>query len=285
MKFNDIDYDFTFDTIGTKKGIKNYTKKSVLERYIKYRETSGVDPDCYSTLLQEVYKNKWNEKYLSTCKVNRRNKYYSDTMTSVQGLLNHFIKDVCTSDWQLYKNQKGNEKVKFCSEKAFIKIYKNKGLYKVFSHYFIEDNKDSKIILNFIKSYHTIGNYIPVPQYFNKNRSGYFANHDMWDLTLLKIKEYYNSKNNEKVLKEMLFNKGNYEYTKLWLDSFGDWPTFIKDNYLKDYVDNKYEIKEELTKIHNWDKTYPDKDMYLKYFEMVTKLINNRSKYILNNEK
>lgn len=281
----DKEYDFTSETIGYKRSsiLKNKffnEETSAIEKHSIYCQFSNVDPDNYSILLQKVYKDRWDERYLKTCiKDEKENIYYSDVMTSLQGLLNSFYKKVCS------KNLNKSLMIKIVKD-----MKKSPEEYKEFIEYFINNEK----ITNFIKCYHTIGNYIPVPRYFNTNRSGNYADHDMWDLTLIKIYDYYHKEkkssvisDSDKVLMELLFSDKKFESVKNWLDSFGDWKPFIEENYLQDFVYKETgKIREEFINIHNWNKTYPETESsFLDYFELLTDTINKRSKRIINKEK
>ena len=288
----DEKYNFIKETVGYKRFSKLKSKFmnpkiSNIEKYAIYCRLSDVDPDSHSIVLQKIYKDKWNEKYLNVCKCGEK-KYYSDAMTSLQGLLNHFYENICKDEWEAYKKE--HPKVRHFSKAAMKEIIDNINDYPKFKKYFVDD----PIITDFIEYYHTIGNYIPVPQYFNTNRSGNYADHDMWDLTLTKIYDYYHIKkedsdisNSDNVLMELLFCDEKVLYTKMWLDKFSNWKTFIRENYLQDYVNVKTGmIKKEFTDIHNWNKTYPDNESdYLKYFKLLVDTIKSRSKHIINNEK
>lgn len=292
----DENYDFTEETIGYKKSSKLKTKFvskeiSNIEKHSIYCQLSNVDPDSNSILLQNIYRNKWNQKYLETCiRDKNKNIYYSDVMTSLQGLLNHFYENICKDEWEDYKRKYSN--VKYFGKDSMKKMVENITDYPKFKEYFV----DNKIITDFIKYYHTIGNYIPVPKDFNKNRSGNYADHDMWDLTLTKIYNYYHNKkvdlvisSSDNALMELLFCDEKVLSTKKWLDSFYDWKTFIKENYLQAYVDRDTGIiKKEFTDIHNWKngETYPNsKDSFLAYFKYLTDAIKSRSNDILENKK
>ena len=76
----------------------------------------------------------------------------------------------------------------------------------------------------FLELYHTIGNYCPVPAGFNGARSGNIANYDYWDLTLMKIREWFynrDDKFNDQLLEsQLLHDKGNWKNCKSWLNKF-----------------------------------------------------------------
>ena len=291
----DINYDFTEETATNYlKQIDDKTKKELLEKYLKskntfekyiiYRELKCIDPDDKSKLLQEIYFNKWDKKYLNAC-IKKDNIVFSDTMTSVQGLINNYYmaltkeNEGIKNEWIKYKQDNDLNKGAHFSEKSMIYMYKNIKKYPCFEKEIV----NNKSMVNFISKYHTIGNYIPVPNNFNCARSGHFSKHDMWDLTLIKICEYYNN-HSEQTLKELLHikeltkeNKIIIENTKKWLDTYKDDKEFIAKNYLKVYITKK----EELNKIHNWKNSYPKLDDYNKYFEILSEIIEIRGNDII----
>jgi len=68
-----------------------------------------------------------------------------------------------------------------------------------YKHYIknFSDNKHIKDeIERLAKNHHTIGNMIPVPTGFNVGRASEMAKYDFWDLTMLKIWEWYQHKDN-----------------------------------------------------------------------------------------
>lgn len=312
------DYDFTNETVAYLKKsldksdpklekVERYLKQEPgIERHILYKMNfTSQDPDEKSHLLQQVYKDKWNAKYLEVCK-KEKEYVHSDTMTSVQDLLNKFYETVCSTEWEKYKDKWKKEikkEVKHCSKAGMDRIIndiKEHGVNennKMFNKYF----KENKIIIDFIKYYHTIGNYIPVPHNFNSKRSGpgKHADYDMWDLTLTKIYDYYkyikekNKKAANDALKDLLHiknfdesNEGVFKSTEKWLKEFKSWPIFIRENYLQDFVNLKnsdWPIKDEFKKFHNWDNRFPND--CLGYFKCVTKTIIKRADNILKGKK
>ena len=289
------DFDFTNETVNyikltkLKKEIFDYSDENidVMKKYLMYKMNfESQDPDLKSYLLQEIYKDKWDEKYLKTC-LRNKNSVYSDAMTSAQTLLNKFYETVCSEEWEKYK--KKNTKIKYCSKSAMNEIFNAKEKeFPMFEKYFKNDTE----VTRFIHMYHTIGNYIPVPMNFNASRSGEFADHDMWDLTLVKIYEYYQNKERnvsfseyDKTLMELVFVDNIVIPLKNWLESFKTWKKFIRENYLQDYVElqGDWPIRKDLTELHNWENSEP-KD-YLKYFKIITEIIEKRGERILFGNK
>ena len=110
---------------------------------------------------------------------------------------------------------------------------------------------DAEALMNV---YHTIGNYMPVPNGVNTWKANAFK--DYFDLFLVFIYNYYNAKN--------ILVENDYSCIKLkgtmveefdnWLDKFGSWNTFVEKNYLKNFVkknnDGTYGKPKELWKGH-----------------------------------
>ena len=281
-------YDFTYDILEKeyKKLEKNKEKyqdinTDIIDCYLIYKMdlNLNVDPDTNDGLLKDIIGDRWNGENLELCE-NADYKYYSDTMTSVQCLLNNYIK--CCQKEKKVKMQ--------CSQKLMRMMYDNK------DEILTENVICNEIVRDFIKHYHTLGNYIPVPQGFNIARSGKWASYDMWDITLVKIKEYYEAKDIEKddILTQLLQNKKkSIPYTKAWLDSFESWKNYVDKNYLveaqitdekgkvkncKNYVDKNYDINKKLLSYHNFaNPKIKEKKEYEEYFKEITEIIKGRS--------
>lgn len=132
----------------------------------------------------------------------------------------------------------------------------------------------------------TIGNYIPVPPGFNCERSNGGKN-DSWDLTLMKICEWFNKEDDDVIFVDLLHDKcGKKENVLNWLKSYGNkengWENFIINNYLQDFVD------EDLNPIefcdnHNWKHINIDDPV--KYMCTCSKCICKRGERIIANIK
>lgn len=292
-------FDFTdeimrYKTIRDKELKDEYLNKDIktFKKYILYKTIlKNSDPDTNEGLLKDIYKVLWDEEYLKCCE-SESYVYYSDTMTSVQGLIVDFYILVFNQDEQ---NKKEGKKVEKCRISDMKKMYDDSANYPVFEKYFVKDNEESRVIADFIRHYHTLGNYIPVPSGFNRARSGNFINYDMWDLTLVKIKEYYEAIKEGRRIKfdeiecsllELLHFKDAIVATQAWLDAFGTWENFVDKNYLKaskeegfdNYVDENYEIDDFFTNIHSFDKPMlMSKEDYLEYFKKITRVIKGRT--------
>ncbi len=291
---NIVDFDFVGEVLKRKnvRGEKIFYKqkyfesKNPIEKYIIYKTSfKKSDPDINNGLLKDIYKEMWDDEILKFCTADGKEKYYSDTMTSVQGLINSFYKKVFSAE--------NNSRVKIAdfSFELFKEMYESPSKNKVFKNCFI----DNDTISNFIKHYHTLGNYIPVPFGFNKARSGAYASHDMWDITLMKIRNYYlikeqcNFSEKQKAILELLHFYDTTKHTKEWLDKFGSWKNFVDKNYLKkegqldNYINDDYTIDSFFEEKHSFENPeLKSKDDYLEYFEKVTKIIEDRTKIIKN---
>ena len=91
---------------------------------------------------------------------------------------------------------------------------------------------------------HSEGNLIPVPLYFNYERSGSFADCDFWDLVMHAVYHWCKKKNVycvEKLLNRYGGNKNIAEsvrHFKNWMNNFNNcWDRFIEENYLRAFVD------------------------------------------------
>lgn len=168
----------------------------------------------------------------------------------------------------------------------------------IYKHY--EDNKKNfetnSIIRDKVeelaKNYHTIGNMIPVPSGFNFSRAGKDAKYDYWDLTMLKIKEWYNDTSNDAPLKMLLNDNENaIEPCKKWLNKFDNWNDFVEKNYLSPFVETKgadgnYEL------LHFWEdhsfencELPSDTNEFLEFLKKLNECIKDRNKIIYDNLK
>lgn len=230
-----------------------------------------------SRLLQYIYKKLWPEltarEFMKHPLNDNQNIWIcSDTMTSVQQRMNDFFQVSAYSDFENVRTRIG--KSQKYSLRLCIELY-------------LEDKNKFKEKLssmeNFLNRWHMLGNYIPVSRRFNSARSGRYAVHDYWDLTLLKIQEYYKKRDNEdevwKILgEELLHGSGNALACKLWLDYFDSWENFIEKNYMQDFVDGNYEV-ELFFDGHDWNNPKPKtpdecKELFERSSEMIKKRTN-----------
>ncbi|GEM_PF-6841019 len=255
-------YDLLDETMHDIPDIEN---KAPLVRYIEYKRNGNkYDPDSKSNILQEIYKLLWGELCSQWFMKKDNGMICSDNMTSAQNFVNSAMKKEAFLQKDKYKECRGN-KQKY-STNFMIKVYdkdkeeKDKELTELFKSYGLDE---------LVSVYHTIGNYCPVPRYFNKARAGYkSAVCDLWDLTLMKINEYYIVKGNpqqeSRIFDELFHGQNNPLPCKAWLDYFGSWESFVDRNYFGSFVDDDYKVIPFWTG-HGWDsKGFPDKKNELK---------------------
>lgn len=237
-----------------------------------------------SQLLQDIYKKLWPEltarefmKYLLNDDQNTW--ICSDTMTSAQQRMNDFLQFIADSDFENVRTGSGPKQQ--YSLRLCIELYlKDKNEFK----------KKLKSMENFLNHWHMLGNYCPVPRHFNKARSG-CTHYDYWDLTLMKIKEYYDEIENPddkgddawKILgEELLHGTGNALACKKWLDYFGSWKNFIDKNYMQDFVNGNYEV-EPFFEEHSWNKPTPEREeVFNDLFQNASKMIEKRTGRIVD---
>lgn len=261
-----------------------------------------------SQLLQYIYKKLWPEltaqEFMKHLLIdNQKTWICSDTMTSAQRRMNDFLKDIETKDdhgniFQTIKNEIGNINY---SQKLCIELYfrgclnpENENfLGKTFKETIcdIAGGEAERQLCRFLECWHMLGNYCPVPRHFNSARSAY-AVYDYWDLTLLKIQEYYKNRDREdevwKILgEELLHGSGNALACKLWLDYFGSWENFIEKNYMQDFV--KKENSEDDYKVrlffdgHSWNEPTPKgSEEFINLFKNASEMIEKRTLRIID---
>lgn len=236
-------YDFTHDVCDMyiqknnkmKKNNANdkfndYKNTKGIEKYIIYRQfkskyKKSLDPDLNSDLLQKIYIELWDNKYIEKNCLKKNNIYYSDTLTSAQTRLNDNIK---------VSKKELNLDIKNVSSKVIMKKYNSDEHFKNC----LDSSEQFDEVREMIEKYHTLGNYCPVPKGFNNARSG-FGVYDSINLMLEKIKEFYDGYNKNEILGndninailELLRFKSTYKNTLEWLKGFGDWKTFVDNNF------------------------------------------------------
>ena len=258
---NPILYDMKDEFSNLLKFNENDSNLDKWEKYKSYKvdENSVYGIDCDVCKLAVFIYNKTFE-FLKKCK--RPTKQYKRISTKdllnccivkkVEGSLaeiipftNVFETDICYTREYKYQlivyTPHGKEYYRGDVMTSFANTY---------NHYIkkFSDNKHiEEEIEKLAKNYHTIGNMIPVPTGFNMGRAGEMAKYDFWDLTMLKIWEWYQHKddckgcdNCDDALKELLFKDNNsVKHCKQWLDKFKKWHDFVCKNYLSDYIDDE----------------------------------------------
>lgn len=225
----------------------------------------GEDPDIISNdansnhqLLRCIYEQLWSKETLPDC---------SDTMNSVQTTLNQLL--ACYyKEYKIYKSR--------ASLKYIAALYYENGLDREHLH-------DAQALMDV---YHTIGNYMPVPNGVNTWKASVFK--DYFDLFLAFIYNYYHAKNN--------LVRNGYSCISLkgtilgefdeWLESFGNWDSFVEKNYLQHFVginaDGTYGEPKELWKGHFSGAALPETiDQCNEYFKNASEWILARGKLMV----
>ena len=255
-------YDLLDETMHN---IPDIEKEAPLVKYIKYKRNGNTyDPDSKSEILQGIYKLLWGDLCDKWFMKKDNGMICSDNMTSAQNFVNSAMKK--ENYFEKFPECKENNQKNY-SKQFMINVYdKHKNeLTELFNEYNLN---------TLIRVYHTIGNYCPVPRYFNKARAGYkSAVCDLWDLTLMKINEYYIAKGDiakgdpqqeSRIFDELFHGQNNPLPCKAWLDYFGSWKSFVDRNYFGSFVDDDYKVIPFWTG-HGWDsKGFPDKKNELK---------------------
>lgn len=245
------------------------------------------DPDTKSPTLQEIYKILWkditNKDFMRYGEI-----IAADTMTSVSNTLNQYIR----------KNIETNEERKNI-RKGYVSTLYITELYARNPKEFVSRLKKNKNLERFISLYHTIGNFTVTPCLFNSARSGSYARHDYWDLTLMQIKRWYMAKNNtekNQILTALLHIRINQENkeTKMnscrkWLEYYGNgiegWKNFITKNYFDDFIDKNNEYEPILFCNHSWKKSNIPEEEFDKFFITVSDLIQKRGERLIKELK
>lgn len=270
-------YDFTDDCISD----ETYKTKTGLDKFFEYRTNNkkNKDPDGSSALLQEIYRFVWKELVLqSNDFIYANNRIASDTMTSAWVPIKSYILKNYKDELNELKREKGYGRItdKLCKE-----LYDTNTIVRE------QMNKNEQLV-RFVSLYHSIGNYCPVPAGFNVPRSGLYASHDSWDLTLIKIREFYLADSNEYTPEYMMRIQELLHYDKTiinvhkWLKYFGNredgWKHFIDTMKFKMYVKDDDSVF-PLCNNHSWENT--NIDDFDDFFEKVSDRIEKRGNEIV----
>lgn len=231
--------------------LKEEYRKNVLDYCDKAKKYQVKDPDKDSKLLRNIYKLLWPDFKNMPC---LGDKIASDTMTSAQNFVNAVMKDFLKDEKIASIYQKG---CAYASTNSSIALAANNEK----TEFYKQLRKICPNLEKLVTVYHTIGNYCPVPMGFNRPKSGDFANHDFWDLTLMKIREWYlyegenQTKRDNIIQLDLMHEKGCQLNCMKWLEQFGNgqigWENFVNTLFMQDYVDKNYEVKPFWTG-HNW---------------------------------
>ena len=291
-------YDFTEDCTEN----KQYLATSGFVRFMDYRILSnrkdklGVDdPDMKSNLLQAIYKKLWPEllekTYMQQDEEGGIGKVCSDTMTSAWTPVRKYFEKHYAEKIENYKQRYG---LRWASPDVLKGVYAEEKK--------VQEEIDSSPLLRFVSLSHTIGNYIPVPRGFNMPRSGVYASHDCWDLTMMKIREFYDTMCPEpfscpedlKRIMELLHYDSSILNTIDWLrflakkeNGENPFDGFVKAMYLESYVTDAGEVK-AFCKNHDWLHVNPDEYWkslsdadFMQFFETASDCIEKRGRAIV----
>ena len=222
-----------------------------------YGKVKLVDPDANSSLLQEIYRKLWNTSILKLC---NDKTIHGDTMNSVNTTLNEYVKFIFLEFDRFYDAKEIDGQ---CTDKdgKLLKAIKEETLeiyYQAREDFTRKCIQENKGLDEFLKASYSLGNFIPVPfesggGKFNTPR--YKTTNDYWDLTLLRIYNWY--KENESLEKDAILEKienecdcnknkelclllgrncANVKLCIKWLCEFGSWDSFVKKNYMQSFV-------------------------------------------------
>ena len=295
-------FDFTDDCAY---GDYYLNEKSVWRRYFLYKNDLGAeDPDSKSLFLQKLYRELWpgvedkdymmldsyaldtysgeaTEKLRSVC---------GDTMNSVTTTLNH-IPSICGDSLRKMARHYlslGEDDQKFERDLTSELWWK---LWETGEEAIITD-----MLHDFLKDWHTIGNFIPVPLGFNRGR--YQTTRDYWDLTLLAIYKWYHGEKG--AIKNLITDRNPNSQNKAvqntikWLSDFQrdgkpSWQVFVEENYMQSFVEkdgDTYGMPKELWPGHFSSQVMPYQiDELELFFTNVTQWISERSSLMLMKTK
>ena len=143
---------------------------------------------------------------------------------------------------------------------------------------------------DFSKLAHSKGNLIPVPLYFNRERSGEYADSDYWDIVMYCIFKWCHSYD-DKYLFELLNRYNGNDHMaesvfrfKKWMDNFNNnWKEFVRLNYLGAFVDqqsNSWYPKEFWTNHFAFNRKIDElsSDEFYKAVDLICNCIEDRNK-------
>lgn len=298
---NGIERYFAYMTVVLKNNFKENEKYDLFKNAHKIVKKivddygDVIDADSKSEFLQDIYEYLWNKLAHSTI-LKADGSIQGETLNSAATTLNKYYEFLESElDGCLEKTETEHYKREIMiTEKGTPQPISKKF---ILSKYLVE--KDSSIIKellksesleDFLKHYHTLGNFMPVPRDCNGPR-GCSEVKDYWDLTLLHIYNYYKMKSSnaeinviEEIKKIIGDDANNVAHYKEWLDSFSTWHNFVEENYLEAFVDEKekdyYPL--ELWEGHFSSEVLPqDKKQCEEYFSNAKSRISWRSWHIV----
>lgn len=303
-----IEYDFKDEFAGDLNNQpdsnKNFCDLDDLEKWLIYK-SSCLDIDCDSSKLAvKIYERAF--EFLNNAKielqVNKKVKYEikinqvyrGETLNSFYNPLFSYLSlniEKLNVNWGLYvTDQKYLRSHKFTQY-----VEPTKWASYLLKKYRENKEEIEKELIKFARLTQTMGNFMPVPLYFNQGRV--VKTSDYWDLTLLGIYNYYLSGKSSEFLKTFLSDiKRNQEivteqsivisYCEKWLANFKTWNNFVIANYLHDFVSGNEEIgfgkPIMYWDMHSYEKKDPkNKEDISQFIKKVNFMISNRGRRIL----
>ncbi len=253
-----------------------------------------IDPDTDSKLLQAIYRKIWPELFGAAAKIT------SDTMTSVQVTMSGFFEERVETPEEKRRRLQISQYQK-CSLRYMLDCWaKEPGadIRERVQNAAARLKKDDRLEA-FLSAWHTLGNYCPVPRFFNRARSQY-GKYDFWDLTLMMIRKWYltgDTDEKERILKRDLFHNQYPEsvpFCTKWLRQFGDgekgWETYVDAFCFQDWVsrektDSYYKVI-PLWDRHDWEHlSLPSRDWGAFFTEFESRIAKRARRLIQKLEK
>lgn len=237
MKLNELVNNPTYDL---KDGY--FAGETKIEQFLNYKhDNKGYDFDAYKEVVEmyreafvpfmecEIHPKSDVKQFHLNC---HHDKYTGETMNSGGYILKSSLQ-LSEGYWEK------------CAELGVKGSFSNNyGLFfKNIDKFTIE--ADINRLNKYLGLTHSIGNFIPVPEYFNVGRN--LPTSDYWDLTMYNIYLWYKTKDDEyliRFLTEIRDNSRVYaegkrilDFAKPWLLKLESWQNFVKLNYLEPFVD------------------------------------------------
>lgn len=257
--------------VGTETNVEKWRKYKAykVDRYSEF----GIDCDV-SCLAIQVYNKGW--KFLNRVKPTKQ---YVKNPKSDGIVIREYKYQFILRNTRPFEYYRGDTMTSFTNT------------YNHFIKHYVENENISEEIESLAKNYHTIGNMIPIPSALNISRAGKYAKYDYWDLTMCKIKEWYDSdcdKNRNQVLYELLNGDSNtIDSINKWLEKFSTWKEFVDENYLSSYVDQTSYNPILFWESHSYDNAElpTNEKSFLNYLRLLNEYIEKRNKEILTDIK
>lgn len=267
------------------------TKNKIREIFCNNKYGTIVDPDSNSKYVQDLYNILWDKNRFD--EVLKGSKICGETLNSTNITLNKYYEyiesDIEKEDRQNnYKTKNGK--------------IQNISIMFLLSRYYNEEQsgtlnviKNNKIITEFMNIYHTIGNFMPIPENCNAPR-GRSIIKDYFDINLYCIKKYIDTKDKmwvRRIMESDLRKEMSHSSKKYiqWLDKYNTFNDFIETNYLQDFCDRDKDdyYPRELWKDHfvniddlsEYNALPKNADQCLDYFESATNMIKLRSERLI----